>query len=240
MIGEFVVERRPDEMDPERLAEALLKSDAPGLSPEGRVLVAEVTRSNADALAHVPVILRERRADVRPVLVAIPHHQTALRTVAAAFDTTVVIDRDHQSQLPSLFPYFPALFRNWAELGSLGTVRKFQLELGDAALSPWEVETELAVRNGRSFHEFGTRRTPDLFAITAPEEWQSETESVLSERAPVETCEQSHGNHITVVSFVFTSVDEWLRASSPSGGVGVSEDVPQMDGEYANQQDEAD
>jgi hypothetical protein len=224
----------PGAADPARIVEQVLDHE-PNPNPRGRAITARVTRTRAATLQGVVNELEWRFTNPSPVLVAIPHDESALRTVVEAFDTTVAVAGDREEYVEAVRTFVPFLFDPNVETGPIGSVRLIDgFDVGDAAPTQGSVFGTLRERRGRPLHGRVKNRRPDYFAFAAPGDFHDGTRGALHTRGEVLGGIASSGPEIRVAGFTFTGIDDWF---GPTQSLHTSVDAGTAD--RAGSEDEA-
>lgn len=197
------------EHDPGRIVEELVGGDVPDHPPLGQALVSEVTREARETLTSVAALLRERRRDARPVLVAVPYHRGALDAVSEAYDLTVTVAPHRTGYLPGVKQFLATLCTDHQTfaLGDRLSIRAVTVDV--AGLRPTDrgdadrVAHRLRADRGVPLHERAAVGSPDAFVFAAPGAWHDVTRGALAELAPVLGGQGSPAQQITAAGLVF-------------------------------------
>lgn len=184
--------------DPAAVAETLAGGHTPRQSPAGEVMIAEISDDTVDLLTESVTELKNRRRDVSPCLIGIPHDIEIARTVAEHFEKTLLVDEANRDDIQKLTSFLPALLDDsFADIQGIGSARLFAVDIGEYPPHSGELMNDLRARKGTPLHTVAG--DPDIVTFAAPPDYQDMTYRALSTRAPI--AEQRE----------LDETDQWIR-----------------------------
>lgn len=169
---------------PTTITEALVGDSKPQEAPTGEVLIADVTEESAELLRESAAGLKERRRNVHPCLIAIPHDMDVVNEVAECFQKTILVDEENRELIDELLPFIPALFhKSVRDISGTGSVRLSTIDVHDCPPNSAALGADIRDRKGQPLHECAGH--PDLFTFAAPPAYQETVYLALVEIAPI-------------------------------------------------------
>lgn len=190
--------------DPAAVAETLAGGHTPRQSPAGEVMIAEISEDTVDLLKESVTALKNRRRDVSPCLIGIPHDINIARTVAEHFEKTLLVDETNRDAIQKLPSFLPALFDDsFADIRGIGSARLFAVDIGDYPPHSGELINDLRARKGSPLHPIAG--DPAIVTFAAPPAYQDMAYRALSTRAPIAEQQEldETDQWIRVVEFIF-------------------------------------
>jgi hypothetical protein len=190
-------------VDLSRLAEQVRLDEGP--MPNGFVIIAEVDDSPISVLRFTSEAIDQYYRAVPTLLIAIEQHEAHLEEASELFDTTLAVAPNKAAGIERLEPHYPNLLREGDQLGTLGSIRTFDVPVTNLTPDDRAIVDALKKVKGETFHPLAETAYPRHYAYCAPGPFANAAERVLGELGRVIDRQTTSRGTLSVTSFVFES-----------------------------------
>jgi hypothetical protein len=140
---------------------------------------------------------------VPTLLVAVEQHEAHLEAASELFDTTLAVAPGKADRIDRLEPHYPNILREGHRLGTLGSVRTFDVPVTDLTPDDRAIVEALKQVKGETFHPLAEMAYPRFYAYRAPGPFANAAERVLSDLGQVIDRQTTSRGTLSVTSFAF-------------------------------------
>jgi hypothetical protein len=183
------------------LAEQVRLDEAP--MPNGFVIVERVDHSPIAVLRYLSEAIDQYYREVPTLLVAVEQHEEHLQAASELFDTTLAVAPNKADRIGRLEPHYPSILREGDQLGTLGSVRTFDVPVTDLTPDDRTIVEALKQVKGDTFHPIAEMAYPGFYAYRAPGPFANAAERVLGKLGRVIDRQTTSRGTLSVTSFAF-------------------------------------
>lgn len=181
--------------------------------PPGEIVIARITRDNAEKIASIPDACAEhRRSDsLWPILIGVPNTEPeVIERASEDYTSTLLIDAEQQDRLPELLGLLPYLCMKpeRKEIQGIGSALLVCIDVSQTGQHDTDLEHELGARLGHALSEEAQQLRQDHSRVAEAVNDGGEQAASIRERPPNITLVSAPTGHLDTVVTSLPAIDE--------------------------------